>query len=818
MVKLKGTLLTCSYYIKEEKPIIQLFLWTNKGKRIEVKDDDFQPYLLAEVKDFNGTKKEIEDLHKKESKNQHYVIRCEKIKKRIEFEDKELMKIVVNRPSSVPALKESIRKTKGVKDIHEYDIPFAFRYLLDKKLNPFEEYSLEVEEKDKEYFLKEIKQEGTPILPKGIGIDIETYVSNKDTIDPEKDPILMISLYGEEIKKVLIAKEGKKAQDWIEWCGSEKGMLERFFEIIKKEQPSMIFGYNSDSFDMSYIAKRIEALKIKKEDRLELREYFRMMPVVKIKGFPHIDLFRFIRMSGGRGLDLENYTLNEVASNLLGKKKIELNPLELSKTWDEDNTKQIKNYAEYNLKDSELTYEIAQRFLPSIRELTRLVCLPPEEISRMSFSQLVEWYLMRKASNENLLISDKPDNDVTKDRRKRKFEGAFVFQPTPGIYDKIVVFDFRSLYPSIIASHNISPETFRKDKHKKQDGYVVPEENEGWFIKKPAGLISNSIRDILKQRRNVKDELKKENLKQWEKDLLKAREQGLKTLANSVYGYLAYERARWYCYGCARAVASFARYFIKSVINKAQNKGFKVLYSDTDSIFITLDKKSKEDCKDFVKGINKELPEEMELEYEGYFKRGIFVFAKSGPKGAKKRYALIDENGEMTIKGFEIIRRNWSELGKKIQKDVLQIILDKGDVKEAVEHLQKEIKRIKQGDVDIKDLEIKTKITKKVNSYANISPHVAAAKRMIKKGESVRPGTIVSYIVGKPDNGKSKTISDRVLLPEECSKKDYDEEYYIQNQVIPAVESIFKTAGIDISELFKKGNKSQKSLLGYYDK
>jgi len=817
-MKLKATLLTCGYFIKEGKPIIQLFLWDKEGKRIEVRDDNFQPYLLAETTDFDNAKKKIEELHKAESKKEHFVVECNKIRKKIECESKELMKIIVNRPSSVPALKESIKKIKEVKDVHEYDIPFAFRYLLDNRINPFENYKIEVEEKEGFYYLKDIKQEGSPFLPKGVGIDIETYVSKQDEINPKEDAILMISLYSKGLRKVLIAKDGKEGKDWIEWCGSEKKMLERFFELIKKEQPGLIFGYNSDAFDMSYIAKRVEVLGVKKGDALDLREYFKMMPSVKIKGFPHIDLFRFIRFAGGRGLDLENYTLNEVASHLLGKKKIELDPLKLSNAWDEKNTKRIEEFAEYNLRDSEITYEIAQRFLPSIRELTRLVCLPPEEVCRMSFSQLVEWYLTRKASNRGILISNKPDNEVAKERRKRKFEGAFVFQPTPGIYDNIVVFDFRSLYPSIIASHNISPETFRKGKRKKEKGFEVPEDNQGWFVKEPTGLISNSIKDILNQRKYVKNELKNKRLENWEKELLKAREQGLKTLANSMYGYLAYERARWYCYGCARAVASFARYYIKSVIKKAQDKGFKVLYSDTDSIFITLDGKNKEDCLGFAEEINKELPEEMELEYEGYFKRGIFVFAKSGPKGAKKRYAMIDENGKMTIKGFEIIRRNWSEIGKKIQWDVLKIILEKGDVEGALEHLQEEIKKIKEGKVDLKELVIKTKITKNIDSYANISPHVAAAKRMVEKGRVVRPGSIIGYIVGKPQNGKSSTISDRVLLPEECSKNDYDEDYYIQNQIIPAVESIFKTAGIDVSELFKKGNKNQKSLLGYYAK
>ncbi|MDI3543801.1 MAG: polymerase, archaea type [Candidatus Woesearchaeota archaeon] len=815
--KIEGTLLNTDYFLREGKAVIELFFWTDAGK-IRIEDDNFEPYLLVEIKDnerIEGIVKELEKIRNDEKNKEHYVTKCEFVKRRIGLENKEFIKVIVNRPSSVPALKGIIRKTKGVKEIYEYDIPFAFRYLLDKGLSCFNDYSVSVEEKNERLMLKRIQEinalnSAERRMPNAIGIDIETFVSNEDEIKPEKDPILMISIYGEKLKKILIAGSGKDTE-MIEWCGNEKAMLERLFEIINAEQPAIIFGYNSDSFDMSYIARRTELLGIK-HNEIEFKDSSKGMPVVKIKGYAHIDLYRYIRIAGGRGLNLENYSLDEVANKIIGKGKNDLNPLELSNAWRENNEKKIIEFAIYNLNDAEITYELGERFLPSISELSRLICLSPEDVCRMSFSQLVEWYLMKRASQEKAIIPNKPESEESYERRKRRFEGAFVFQPTPGLYDNIVVFDFRSLYPSIIASHNISTETFTNKEC--EDCYTVPDKNQGGFIKKPTGLVSKSIKDILKQRREVKARLKKD-LDEHEKSLLKAREQGLKTLANSMYGYLAYERARWYCYECARAVASFARYYIKDVISKANKEGFHVIYSDTDSIFITLKDKTKEECILFVEQINKELPEEMELEYEGFYKRGIFVFAKSFDKGAKKRYALIDEDGDINIKGFEVIRRNWSEIGKRIQMGVLRRMLEKGNPEEALDYLKEEIEKIRKGEVDFKELEIRTKITKNINSYANISPHVAAAKRAIEKRGKIGAGSIISYIVAKSKTGKNERISERVILPEECTKDSYDENYYIEKQIIPAVESIFKTVGIDIENALKS-KESQQTLLGFY--
>ena len=106
---------------------------------------------------------------------------------------------------------------------------------------------------------------------------------------------------------------------------------------------------------------------------------------------------------------------------------------------------------------------------------------------------------------------------------------------------------------------------------------------------------------------------------------LDARQNSLKLLANSFYGYLGFFGARWYSIDCARSVTAWGRFYIHKVINKAQKEGFFVLYSDTDSVFLTLDGRAKNEAQNFAQSVNLELPGLMELEYEGYYPAGIFV-------------------------------------------------------------------------------------------------------------------------------------------------------------------------------------------------
>ena len=216
-----------------------------------------------------------------------------------------------------------------------------------------------------------------------------------------------------------------------------------------------------------------------------------------------------------------------------------------------------------------------------------------------------------------------------------------------------------------------------------------------WFCEKKPGFLPVVLKEILEKRIAIKKELKNSKKGSEEFVKLNARQQALKILLNSHYGYLGFARARWYSMECARAVTAWSRHYVQETIQKAEKAGFAVIYGDTDSNFLEIPKeKTQEDVKKFVEKVNSELPEAMDLEIDGFYKRGIFVTRRGGKEAAKKRYALIDYENKLKIVGFEYVRRDWARIAKETQKEVLSTVLNEGDPKKAVEIIRKRIEEL----------------------------------------------------------------------------------------------------------------------------
>lgn len=203
---------------------------------------------------------------------------------------------------------------------------------------------------------------------------------------------------------------------------------------------------------------------------------------------------------------------------------------------------------------------------------------------------------------------------------------------------------------------------------------------------------------------------------------------------------------------------------------------------------LEIEKEIKSQAKKFIDYINSNLPESMELEYEGFYRRGFFV--------SKKRYAVI-EDGEIIAKGLELVRRDWAPIVKKTQEEVLMAILREGNTDKAIEAVKKVLKKIKSGNVNYKELIIHTQITKNLNDYKQVGPHVIAARRLEEHGITVTKGTIVQYIIVK---GKG-AISQRAVPYEYSEDYEYDKDYYINNQLIPAISRIMNSLGYSKKDL-----------------
>ncbi|MBS3060095.1 MAG: ribonuclease H-like domain-containing protein [DPANN group archaeon] len=757
---------------------------TLRDKSFQEAHDTLQPYFYLEPEK-KGHKTDIEKIPG--------VIKVE------DYEDslgQKLLKITVDHPGRIPEIRTKMH-AYGVN--REHDIPYHFRYLIDKALHANTYYDFELDNG----MVKGAKKTslGSPKLNM-CAFDIETHSEKGVFPDPKRDPVLMIAYKDDKEEKVFYWQEGK---------GTEKEMILAFIDKVKTEEIDVLVGYNSAGFDLPYLKERAKKLGVDfdlSRDGSDLHITKGAFPRATMYGRMHIDAYNGVEFLSYIGaLRLPKNDLESVYKAFLGKDKIDIHYDDITTFWKAGGEK-LKKLIQYNKEDARAAYEIAERLLPLYNELSRLIGLPISDVSRMSPSQMVEWYLTRKAFERNEVIPRKPSSEEIKKRQQRPIEGGFVKLPKRGIHEHIAVCDFRSLYPSIIISHNLDGHALNcndcteKEKHHSPAGYS--------FCSKKQGLIPQILEELINARIGAKKEMKKHKQGTHDYDVLQAKQWGLKILANSVYGYLNFAMARWHSREAAEATTSLARFYIKDTIEKAEKAGFEVLYADTDSAFLLLKNKSEvKRAKEFIEKINKSLPGLMELEFEGYYPRGLFVTKKEGG-AAKKRYALIKEDGTVEIKGFEFVRRDWSNIAKITQEKVINAVLKEGKPEKGIKIVKDVIKDLRAGKVSLEDLVIYTQITRPLSSYEAIGPHVRAAQRLIEKGEKIRPGSVVEYIVTEgPGNIGEKSWPKQLL-----GNRKPDMEYYIKNQIIPSVIKILAELGVTEDELSK--DERQKSIAQWF--
>lgn len=788
------------------KEIIEIFGKTTNGKRICVTDDSFQNYFwVLANKDISNLREKIEKIKIQNDERTITVTKTEIHEKNYLNQSVQAIKVFTNNSEDISEIKEEI-----LEPCKEIDIPLARRYLIDKKITPLRLCNVEGEliKTDSEGLDYTIKSKKINPLneefqnPKMLAFDIEVLTKTGGYPISNKDPIIMVSLVGPGYTRVITWKKFESNLGYIIFVDNEAELIKEFKKAIKEYKPDFLIGYNSTNFDLPYIKDRAKKHNITLNlsiDNTNLK--FSRSGKIRIKGIANIDLFTFIRNIMADSLKTDSFSLKQVSKELLGLEKNEFDFRKLKEKWDNND---IEDLCEYNLKDSLLTLELCKKVLPNLEEMIKLIGLPPSEICRMKFSQLVEWHILKNLDKFNEIAPNKPDYREIKQRKFQTYKGAFVFKPNAGFYKDIVFMDYRSLYPSIIVAKNICLSTITESR---EGSYQTPEiiinnkDETFFFTYKREGIIPQILKDLIERRIRIKELIKnnKEDL------ILKARSQSLKTLTNATYGYFGFFGARYYSIECAASITAFGREFVQDTIKKAETSGFKVIYSDTDSVAIILENKNLGDITNFLNKINLELPSLMELELEGFYPRGIFVLKKNEQVGAKKKYALLQKDGKIVIKGFETVRRDWSLLAKEAQTNVLNLILKEDNLIKAKEYIRNLIQEVRDNKIPLEKTIIQTKLQKEIGDYIAIGPHVAIARQLKNKGEHVSSGTIIEYIVSQGTG----LVRDKAKPIDEA--KNYDPDYYINNQIIPAVEMIFSVVNINKEDLL---NDKKQSTLG----
>ena len=817
------------YKLKDGKVYVYLYGKTDSGHKICVRQE-YQPYFYARLQgvDEELLLQRLPKLAVETTEGTAAVTSWEKVERELVGKKEPFLKIFVNFPKAVPPISRELES--GGVQCHEKDILFIHRYLRDTGLTPMTLLQASgefVEEKKMRvpvFLASSVSQVSKEVLEtvKILAVDIETYAVRKE-IDFRKNPILMIGLYGvdeqgKEFRKVLTWKRFPHQLDYLEIVSDEVELLKRFREIVLSYQPDIITGYYSDGFDFPYLKARADKYGLPLDLGLDCSELLASSrssreSEAKIKGLLHLDVFKFIRNIFGKDLKTDSLSLDAVAQELLGHRKHDVNLDELAAVWDSsagedpekssENSQKLADFCDYNLHDAHLTQQLCRKLLSDMIQFTTLVGLPLYDVIRMRFSRLVESYILKRAGEYNVVAPNKPGDEETEERRNESIQGAFVYEPTPGVYKDIVVFDFRSLYPTIITAHNIGPEGYRCSCCADQPH--VPGKEEYWFCQREKKFLPTVLEELILRRADLKRLIKEEKTQGKDVRMLEARSYALKILANSFYGYLGFYGARWYSLESAAATTAYARNYIKTTIQRAQEKGFHVCYSDTDSCFVLLGDKIIDQALEFMNEINFDLPGQMELEFQGYYPRGLFVAIKGSEKGAKKKYALMDQQGKIKITGFEMVRRNWSPLAKEVQEKVLSLVLS-DQYEEALLYVKETVKELKKGRISTEKLIIKTQITREMDQYSSIGPHVAVARKMQARGETITPGTVIEYVIVKGLG----LVRERAKSPEDVQPGEYDVDYYVHHQLLPAVSSIFAVLGYKEDDLC--GESSQTGL------
>ena len=582
-------ILDIDYVTYEDKPIIRLFS-KDGDKNVILLDDTFEPYLYVVSDDVDACMSEIEDNLD--------VVSVEKIIKKDFQLEREFIKVVFKHPQELAKNRDKLRDLDGVLQIREFDIPFYRRYLMDRDVIPMTEVTAIGEEIDSFLSLDSKKQDiqiiklteelkrvkEYPQKFRILSFDLE--VRNPHGMpNSEEDEIIMIGVASNfGINQVISTKTNSKGRDdFVNQVSSEKEMIEEFVRIIKENNVDIIVGYNSDNFDFPYIKDRAKILGVELDigmDGSEVR-YIRRgyANAASLKGLIHVDLYLVMR----RYMALERYTLERVYYELFGEEKIDVPGEKIWEFWD-NGGKELDNLFDYSLDDVISTLKIAEQTLPLNLELTRIIGQPLFDVSRMATGQQAEWFLVKQAYFDDEIVPNKQGSNFADRANAEDNEGGYVKEPETGLHENLVQFDFRSLYPSIIISKNISPDVMVLGDVESEDEYNISPEHGLKFKKSPQGFIPSVIDKILQERFRIKREMKACE-DETERKALDVQQQAIKRLANTMYGIYGFPRFRWYSFECAKAITSWGRQYIKSSIKKAEEYGFYAIYADTDGFY-----------------------------------------------------------------------------------------------------------------------------------------------------------------------------------------------------------------------------------------
>ena len=608
--------------------------------------------------------------------------------------------------------------------------------------------------------------------------------------DPEKaeGQVIAVSVYSSDGEKrvLLLKREGMRegiphlTKDIeVEYCETEEELLKKTFEVLW-DYP-FILTFNGDDFDLRYLSNRA----LKKGIKLNEIPIIVGDRVCLLKYGVHIDLYKFffnrsvqIYAYGNRYKDV---SLDDVGNALLGEQKIHL-----EKAFGDLNYSEL---AAYCLRDSEITYKLTSfdndSAMKLILVLARIASMPMEDVSRQGVSRWIRNFMHREHRKRNILIPNAEDILTKKGKtsttaviKGKKYKGAIVVEPTPGVHFNVAVMDFPSLYPSIIKVWNLGYQSIRCN-HPGCKGHSIPDTSHWVCTEKRAleSLLIGSLRDLRVKwyKSRAKDKTLPPELRSW----YGITQGALKVILNASYGVFGADSFDLYCPPVAEATAAIGRYSITQILKHAESVGIKVLYGDTDSLF--LKNPTKEQIEDVVNFTEHEL--HMGIDVDKVYRYAVF-------SSRKKNYLGVLEDGSVDVKGLTGKKKHTPFFVKQAfnnMKDTLARVKTPADFekarKEIAEIIRERYSRLKRRDwADINELAFHVVLGDELASYTKTTPqHVKAARILQKSGKDLRAGDLISFVkVIKSSSRSSSDDSNSGVKPVELtSRNEVDVDKYV---------------------------------------
>jgi DNA polymerase-2 len=787
MHPLRGFIVDETYRIEGGKAFVYLFGRLENGESF-LTINQFSPYFCIKEQDGAAAQKLSTSIAFRIEPTDMTTMHGEKA-----------AKVVLDIPKDVPELRKLFEQHKIA--CYEADIRFTHRFLMDKSILR----SMAIAgEYTTDGFVNRIYREPdlTPCDYKPelriLSMDIETSM---------RGDLYCVSLACEEPKvaKVLIATTSKKHLKHAEVFPDEKSLCEALRAEILRIDPDVITGWNLIDFDLKVLRDLFHKHKIPfrmaRQDwdctlRIEsafLRDSTAEFPGRQVLDGIHLLKSNFIR--------LDDYKLDTAAQELLGEKKLighEGKGKEIEDAYHHDPQKLI----DYNLLDSELV----------LRILAKTGALGITVERAMLTGMSIERVKGSVASFDSLYLRELRAIHVVAPcggyvEKEEGITGGFVRESVPGIYDNIIVLDFKSLYPSIIRTFNIDPLGFERGK-----AAPARKTKEKWIVSPSGAIFPNDdgiLPRLITRLWAARDAAKKR------KDEYAS--QAIKTLMNSFFGVLANANCRFFSMELANSITRAGQHLIQLTFREIEVMGYNVIYGDTDSIFVDAHAKSYDDAvavsERIERSVNafyaKHMREEyhrenmMVLEPDRIFTRFIMPKVRGSEEGAKKRYAgLVIEHGKerLDVTGLEIVRRDWTDLAKDFQEKLLWLVFRKED---PAAFIRNYVQNLRAGKLD-DALRYRKAIRKDLDEYTKTTPpHVKAARKLEEKGIALT-STLIEYVM----------TADGPMPVQLFSKKtppDYD--HYVEKQIKPLADAILCFYDTTFDDVVK--GQKQNTLFGY---